>query len=626
MCKHPPVDLAPLVPCYFYSTMATSVNKSTTSATKASVRIANLSGNQSPLSPASSREQSPSSGTKSKKLKKSTCPCGGSSAGKDWLFKCPECAQHWHASCSNLKGTNGLNQATVDKINKEWMCPWCWKCPFAKPGSHSSSLNENILLEKTLTCSLLQKLTDTVTESIEKSLPTQVDLSGLESKLENLSKDVQEFKSRGLDPIIYDQTPIFIESREPHSSLQPDAVPRQTLKAPVKPYDVYREQYLSQEQLESMADLLGYLKDGGDLVPENGHSVFQYGEPYGYTGSKSLQEFSQIPPELNSIIEKLTADLSLEHRPNSVLINYYPPFDRLDRNESHLPKHSDDESTILADSKIITISIGATRKVLFEAKHDDGEKPVVLEPQSNSVYVMSRSSQNWFYHSILRPEENESVEERFSITFRSLSQKFRRSIMLMGDSNTKEIKFGEGSGTVGASYPGKREKAARVKDIDPVKCVGYQNIFLHCGTNDLRCTEIISDNQIYELVNTLHGKLALIKQLCPKAKIFVVPVLPSRISAMNRNIMMYNNLAAKMLAKSFPSISFRGVYGFLDNYGLLKSKLTRNNDTIHLGPRGISLYVSLMKQYVFQTVKIEQFNKPKTGVSTSHRSAEDLVT
>ena len=383
---------------------------------------------------------------------------------------------------------------------------------------------------------------------------------------------------------------------------------------------------MSQEQLESMADLLGYLKDGGDFVPENGHSVFQYGEPYVYTGSRSLQEFSQIPPELNTIIEKLTADLSLEHRPNSVLINYYPSFDRLDRNESHLAKHSDDESTILADSKIITISIGATRKVLFETKHDDSEKPVVLEPQSNSVYVMSRSSQNWFYHSVLQPEENESVEERFSITFRTLSQKFRRSIMLMGDSNTKEIKFGEGSGTVGASYPGKREKAARVKDIDPVKCVGYQNIFLHCGTNDLRCTEVTSDNQIYELVNTLHGKLALIKQLCPKAKIFVVPVLPSRISAMNRNIMMYNNLAAKMLAKSFPSISFRGVYGFLDNYGLLKSKLTRNNDTIHLGPKGISLYVSLMKQYVFQTEKIEQFNKPKTGVSTSHRSAGDHVT
>ena len=503
------------------------------------------------------------------------------------------------------------------------MCPWCWVCPFVKPGSHSSNLNESILLEKTLTCSLLQKLTDTVTESIEKSVPPQIDLSGLESQLENLSKEVQELKSRGPDPVIYDQGPIF---NKPDPVPRPEVVPKQTLKAPVKPYEVYQEQYLTQEQLESMDDLLGYLKDGGDLVPENGHSVFQYGEPYGYTGSKSLQEFSQIPPELTSIIEKLTSDLSLEHRPNSVLINYYPSYDRLDRNESHLAKHSDDENTILADSKIITISIGATRKVLFEAKHDENEKPVVLEPQSNSLYVMTRSSQNWFQHCVLQPEENESVEERFSITFRTLSQKFRRSIILMGDSNTKEVKFGEGSGTVGASYPGKREKAARVKDIDPVKCVGYQNIFLHCGTNDLRCTEVSSDNQIHDLVDKLYEKLAIIKQLCPKANIFVVPVLPSRISAMNRNIMMYNRLVAKMLAKSFPSISFRGMYSFLDNHGLLKSKLTRNNDTIHLGPRGISLYVSLMKLHVFQTMKMGQLNGPKPGVSNSSRSPGGPVT
>ena len=137
---------------------------------------------------------------------------------------------------------------------------------------------------------------------------------------------------------------------------------------------------------------------------------------------------------------------------------------------------------------------------------------------------------------------------------------------------------------------------------------------------DLSGTEVSNDSQIHDLVEKLYGKLAIIKQLCPKANIFVVPVLPSRISAMNRNIMMYNNLVAKMLAKSFPSISFRGVYSFLDNHGLLKSKFTRNNDTIHLGPRGISLYVSLMKLYVFQTMKMGQLNGPKPGVSNSNRS------
>ena len=166
--------------------------------------------------------------------------------------------------------------------------------------------------------------------------------------------------------------------------------------------------------------------------------------------------------------------------------------------------------------------------MLFESKHDSSEKPTVFEPQSNSLYVMSRHSQNWYRHCILQPAENEIVEERFSITFRALNQKFSHSILLMGDSNTKEVQFGEGSGKVGASYPGKRVKAARVTDIDQLKCVGYQNIFLHCGTNDLRCNEISSETQIYQLVDQLQKKLVLLKQICPKANISVVPKQDTR--------------------------------------------------------------------------------------------------
>ena len=611
--------------------MMSGINKSTPTppATKASVRIANrrLSGNQSPhQSPSNSREQSPSQGSgaesKSKRSKKSSCPCGGSTSGKDWLFKCSECHQNWHASCGNLKGTNSLSQAVVDKISKEWMCPWCWVCPYVKPGSHSSSLNEASLLEKTLTCSLLQKLTDTVTSSIEKSVPTPIDISGLESQLTVLSLEVQELRelsSRSTGPVEPNPDPI-------NDVKEPLPIPRQTLKSPVQPYELYKEKYLSQDHADSLMDILGYLKDGGDFVPERGHGVVQYGVPYGYTGSRSLNEFTPIPQELNSLIETLVSDLSLEHKPNSVLINYYPPCDKNSPTESHLPKHSDDEPTILADSKIITVSVGATRKVLFESKHDNGEKPTVLEPVSNSLYVMSRFSQNWYRHCILQPEEDESVEERFSITFCTLNLKFCRSILLMGDSNTKEVKFGEGSGKVGASYPGKRVKAARVRDIDPLKCIGYQNVFLNCGTNDLRCEQISNSSQISELVDKLQEKLALMTQLCPKANISVVPVLPSRIPAMNRNIMTYNQLVGKMLAKVFPSISFNGVYGFLDNHGLLNSRLTRSNDKIHLGPRGISLYVSQMKRHVFQTLKTGQLSRTTTGVSTTDRSPEDHVT
>ena len=53
---------------------------------------------------------------------------------------------------------------------------------------------------------------------------------------------------------------------------------------------------------------------------------------------------------------------------------------------------------------------------------------------------------------------------------------------------------------------------------------------------------------------------------------------------------------------------------------------TRSNDKIHLGPRGISLYVSLMKRHVFQSMKTGQISRTTTGVSTTDRSLEDHVT
>ena len=576
-----------------------------------------LGATSRPNSPASSsREQSPTQDpahkTSGKKQKKSACPCRNSSAGKDWVYKCTECNQNWHASCVNLKGTNGLNQTSVDKINKDWLCPWCWTCPFIKPGNHSSTFNESSLLEKTFSCSMLQKLTETVTETIEKSV-SAVDLKSLESQLSELSQKVQEFRCT--------EAPALHPFPPPEHEKLPPVESRRNLKSPETPFEEYRENYLSDEELGTMADLLGYLRDGGSLVPENGHNVKNYGEPYMYAGSKSLNEYESIPPELCTIIEKLSSDLSLQQKPNSVLINHFPGSSRIDPAESHLAKHSDDEASILADSKIITISVGAKRQVLFESKHDEKESPVTLEVESNSMYVMSRSSQNWYRHCIPQPENDVTVEERFSITFRCLNQKFKRSIMLMGDSNTKDINFGVGSGKVGESFPGKREKAARVRDIKPEKCVGYQNIFVHCGTNDLRCEHVSGESYVHELVGELQDKLSVMKQLCPKANIFVVPVLPSRIRAMNNHIMLYNELVDLMLKRCFPDIWFKSVHSFLDNQGLLNEKLTRNFDKIHLGPKGIALYVSIMKTCVFQRMKANQYSKPPTkGVSTSHGS------
>lgn len=197
---------------------------------------------------------------------------------------------------------------------------------------------------------------------------------------------------------------------------------------------------------------------------------------------------------------------------------------------------------------------------------------------------------------------------RFSITLRTVNQKFARSTLIIGDSNTKEIDFGAGKGKIGESYPGKRVKSARINNIDPKDCIGYSNIVLACGTNDLRPENLKGGiSGTHQLVDILYYKLLQIKKLCPESKIFVMAVLPTRLPKMNHNIMQFNKLLGEMLDTYFcNSVWFLAVSHFLDTKGLLAVNLTRNGDDIHLGSRGLARYVRSIKHWVYIREKHER--------------------
>jgi hypothetical protein len=162
-----------------------------------------------------------------------------------------------------------------------------------------------------------------------------------------------------------------------------------------------------------------------------------------------------------------------------------------------------------------------------------------------------------------------------------------------------------------------------VKDINAKDCTGYSDIFIMCGTNDLRCKYISHEQDIVRVVEKLKEKLIEIKQLCSGAKVFVIPVMPSRIPKMNLNITRYNQLVSEMLDLNFTDIWFQGIYSFVDNRGLLHSRLTRENDQIHLSSQGIAKLVTYMKICVFSREKYEntytsspkQKSKPRAGLS-----------
>ena len=65
--------------------------------------------------------------------------------------------------------------------------------------------------------------------------------------------------------------------------------------------------------------------------------------------------------------------------------------------------------------------------------------------------------------------------------------------MIVGDSNTGRLKFSrfgkdassDRNGTFGNAIPGKRVAAFKVEQLDPLTCIGYNHVFVHCGINNI---------------------------------------------------------------------------------------------------------------------------------------------
>ena len=81
-----------------------------------------------------------------------------------------------------------------------------------------------------------------------------------------------------------------------------------------------------------------------------------------------------------------------------------------------------------------------------------------------------------------------SSEIRYSLTFRQLAPYYVNSTVIVGDSNTHNLKFGGGRSTFGVWMPGCRIKATRIQNIpNPEELeFPYRNLVIHTGLNDIR--------------------------------------------------------------------------------------------------------------------------------------------
>ena len=200
-----------------------------------------------------------------------------------------------------------------------------------------------------------------------------------------------------------------------------------------------RDNFITPDEEESLTNFLSNV----NFSDENGHSVKNFGAKYHYTGAGDVSDDDKIPAEFDLILEKLRS-LYPDIKINQCLVNRYVG------NNSFLSQHSDNEPSIDPDSSIYTVSLGHYRTVIFKEKFGSNTIPFVAK--SRSLYIMTRSSQAFYTHQI---DTEPDTTLRYSITLRTVEPKFRKSTIIIGDSNSKFLRFGEGKGTFGKGHPGK---------------------------------------------------------------------------------------------------------------------------------------------------------------------------
>ena len=99
---------------------------------------------------------------------------------------------------------------------------------------------------------------------------------------------------------------------------------------------------------------------------------------------------------------------------NSCLINYYPD------QRSSIPEHSDDETCIVDNSFILTISFGDSRRMFFK-EIASGNKLCSILLKNCHILIFSKSSQYRFSHSIPLERKGHDYSPRISATFRNIN-------------------------------------------------------------------------------------------------------------------------------------------------------------------------------------------------------------
>lgn len=151
----------------------------------------------------------------------------------------------------------------------------------------------------------------------------------------------------------------------------------------------------------------GQVKIYGKLI-----DVPRFQKAYGhdYTFSGLNHKADPIPNTLHYLLDYVN---SLHYGTfNQMLINWY------ENGHHYIGLHSDDETQLVPNSPILSISIGATRRFRIKSKLTSYNKNVMLD--NKSVVVMGGHFQKEFQHTVpkISGPSGLNVGRRINITFR----------------------------------------------------------------------------------------------------------------------------------------------------------------------------------------------------------------
>ena len=367
--------------------------------------------------------------------------------------------------------------------------------------------------------------------------------------------------------------------------------------------------FITENEAEKLTQYLGSCS----FKSEKSHTVISYGMPYDYTGAKSATHVPPMPEELKPILDKineLQSEIYHNKYPEHSKMRSPPPapvinsclINRYDGPNSYLPKHSDKEVTIHPESSIFTLSLGQSCAIKFMDEQSHDETSYLCTDRS--LYHMTRRSQEVFSHCI---EKGSVADVRYSLTFRSVDWRNKNSTCLVGDSNTGQLCFGSCKrSSFGELMPGQRFWAPKIKDIDPKNCMGYSNVVIMCGINDVKSPDVQCEQRVAELYCNLKSKIKQIRKISPKSHVFVCRLLPTKDVILNKKVVTFNRLIYSDLLRTCSGVQcVHGFEKFADHRELLAGELSRTfdrggfPDMLHLNKYGVRILASLIKRSIF---------------------------